>query len=275
MDNRKFLPAIVIGAIVVIILFAVSSSIFYTIQSSERAVIFKKFTVGLDKENILEPGFHMKAPWNDLIVFDVAETKAEETMDVLDKNGLSIKVDVSVRFYPKFERIGYIYERFRLGYINTLVIPEVRSTVRQVMGRYTAEEIYSTKRQDVETAIRTETADVLGNETNNVTMTTLLIRSIILPDKIKQAIESKLQQEQEALAYQFRLDKEKSEAERKRIAAEGESAANKIINNSLTPSLLKMRGIEATLKLAESPNSKVVVIGQGADGLPLILGGNN
>lgn len=275
MDNRKFLPAIVIGAIVVIILFAISSSVFYTIQSSERAVIFKKFTVGLDKENILEPGFHMKAPWNDLIVFDVAETKAEETMDVLDKNGLSIKVDVSVRFYPRFDRIGYIYERFRLGYINTLVIPEVRSTVRQVMGRYTAEEIYSTKRQDVETAIRTETADVLGNETNNVTMTTLLIRSIILPDKIKQAIESKLQQEQEALAYQFRLDKEKSEAERKRIAAEGESAANKIINNSLTPSLLKMRGIEATLKLAESPNSKVVVIGQGADGLPLILGGNN
>ena len=116
---------------------------------------------------------------------------------------------------------------------------------------------------------------LLGNETNNVTMTTLLIRSIILPDKIKQAIENKLQQEQEALAYQFRLDKEKSETERKRIAAEGESAANKIINNSLTPSLLKMRGIEATLKLAESPNSKVVVIGQGADGLPLILGGNN
>ena len=77
------------------------------------------------------------------------------------------------------------------------------------------------------------------------------------------------------MAYQFRLDKEKSEAERKRIAAEGESAANKIINNSLTPSLLKMRGIEATLKLAESPNSKVVVIGQGEDGLPLILGGNN
>ena len=106
-------------------------------------------------------------------------------------------------------------------------------------------------------------------------MRALLIRSINLPDKIKQAIESKLQQEQEALAYQFRLDKEKSEAERKRIAAEGESAANKIINNSLTPSLLKMRGIEATLKLAESPNSKVVVIGQGEDGLPLILGGNN
>ena len=105
-------------------------------------------------------------------------------------------------------------------------------------------------------------------------MKALLIRSINLPAQIKQAIENKLQQEQEALAYKFRLDKELSEADRKRIAAEGEAVANKIINNSLTPELLKMRGIEATIKLAESPNSKVIVIGGGDSGLPLILGSN-
>ena len=274
MDNRRLLPIIVISTIALIVVIGLSSSIFYTIRANERAVLFKKFNGGLDKENVITPGFHMKAPWNDLITFDVAENSAEETMDVLDKNGLSIKVDVSVRFYPKVERIGYVYERFTINYINRLVIPEVRSTVRQVMGRYTAEEIYSTKRPEVETAIRTETAEVLGNETNNIEMTALLIRSINLPEKIKMAIENKLQQEQEALAYQFRLDKEKSEAERKRIAAEGESQANKIINNSLTPALLKMRGIEATLKLAESQNTKIVVIGQGEDGLPLILGNN-
>ncbi|GHE73689.1 MULTISPECIES: prohibitin family protein [Roseivirga] len=274
MDNRRLLPIIVISVIALIVVVGLSSSIFYTIQANERAVLFKKFSGGLDKENVIAPGFHMKAPWNDLIVFDVAESKREETMDVLDKNGLSIKVDVSVRFNPKFDKIGHIYERFRLDYINTLVVPEVRSTVRQVMGRYSAEEIYSTKRPEVEAAIRNETAEVLGNETNNIEMTTLLIRSINLPDKIKQAIENKLQQEQEALAYQFRLDKEKSEAERKRIAAEGEAQANKIVNSSLTPNLLRMRGIEATLKLAESTNAKIVVIGQGKDGLPLILGNN-
>jgi regulator of protease activity HflC (stomatin/prohibitin superfamily) len=274
MENKKLIPVVIV-AIAALILLGLSSSMFYTIQANERAVLFKKFNGGLDKLNVIQPGFHVKAPWNDAIRFDVAESKAEEAMDVLDKSGLSITVDISVRFYPKFDKIGDIYERFRLSYINTLVIPEVRSTVRQVMGRFTAEEIYSTKRQEVEDAIRTETANVLGNETNNIQMTALLIRSINLPDKIKAAIESKLQQEQEALAYQFRLDKEKSEAERKRIAAEGESTANKIINNSLTPSLLKMRGIEATLKLAESPNAKVVVIGQGKDGMPIILGGNN
>ena len=101
-----------------------------------------------------------------------------------------------------------------------------------------------------------------------------MIRSIKLPDQIKTAIENKLKQEQEALAYQFRLDKEKSEAERKRIAAEGEADANKIINSSLTPELLRMRGIEATKDIANSPNSKVIVIGGGDDGLPLILNGN-
>lgn len=105
-------------------------------------------------------------------------------------------------------------------------------------------------------------------------MKALLIRSINLPAKIKQAIESKLKQEQEALAYKFKLDREKSEAERKRIAAEGEAKANKIINSSLTTALLKMRGIEATIELSKSPNSKVVVIGSGKEGMPLILGNN-
>jgi regulator of protease activity HflC (stomatin/prohibitin superfamily) len=146
--------------------------------------------------------------------------------------------------------------------------------VRQVMGRYTAEEIFSTKRAEVETAIENETEAVFSDEGNNIVMRALLIRSIKLPEQIRSAIENKLKQEQEALAYQFRLDKEKSEAERKRIAAEGEAAANQIINSSLTDELLKMRGIEATRDLIQSPNSKVIVIGGGKDGLPLILGGN-
>jgi len=274
MDNRKFLPFVVVGFVALMVVVYLSSSLFYTIRPGQRAVIFKKFGGGLDKENIILPGFHTKAPWNEHNVYDVTENQAEETMDVLDKSGLSIAVDVSVRFHPVYHKIGDIHETFGQDYVNRLVKPEVRSTVRQVMGRFTAEEIYSTKRPEVESAIKNETAAVLGNENNNIQMKALLIRSINLPDKIKLAIENKLQQEQEALAYQFRLDKELSEAERKRIAALGEAAANKIINNSLTPELLRMRGIEATLELSKSPNSKVVIVGSGKDGLPLILGNN-
>ncbi|MDH5474279.1 MAG: prohibitin family protein [Cyclobacteriaceae bacterium] len=272
MDNKKFLPVVIVTVISLFILIAFSSSIFYTVEATERAVIFYKFSGGLDKDDVKMPGLHAKAPWNEAYVYDVSENKQEEGMDVLDKNGLSIKVDVTLRFYPLFDKIGYIHEKFNVSYVEKLVIPEVRSSVRQVMGRYSAEEIYSTKRAEVETAIITETSEVLI--TNNIQMRALLIRSINLPAQIKQAIENKLEQEQEALAYQFKLDKEKSEAERKRIAADGEAIANKIINSSLTPELLKMRGIEATLELAKSPNTKVVVVGSGKDGMPLILGNN-
>ena len=271
MSNRR-LPFIILGVIALIVLLTLSSSLFYTIEATERAVIFYPFGKGLEKAEVIGPGTHMKAPWNNVYRYKVNEMSSDENMDVLDKNGLSIHVDITVRFFPVPSKIGFIHEQFTADYINILVIPEVRSTVRQVMGRYTAEEIYSTKRAEVETSIKTETEKILNS--NNVNATAVLIRSIALPEQIKVAIENKLQQEQEALAYQFRLTKEQSEAERKRIAAEGESRANNIINNSLTEKLLKMRGIEATLELAKSPNSKVIVVGSGKDGMPLILGNN-
>lgn len=274
MDNRKYLPFVIVGVIALIVLVSAFNRIFYRIEASERAVLFRSLSGTLEKENIIGPGWHMKAPWNDIYMYEVSESKIEENMDVLDKNGLSISVDVTIRFHPKYDAIGTLQENFRGDYIQRLVVPEARSTVRQVMGRFTAEEIYSTKRAQVEAAIIQETREVLGAEGNEVEMKNLLIRSIKLPEQIKNAIENKLEQEQEALAYQFRLDKEKSEAERKRIAAEGEAVANKIINSSLTKELLRMRGIEATQQLASSPNAKVIVIGSGDGGLPLILNSN-
>ena len=273
MDNKRILPFIVLGVIALFVLAGISSSLFYTIEAGQRAVIFEKFGEGLDKENIIDQGFHTKAPWNEVYVYDVQENTIDENMDnILDKNGLPMHVEISVRYKLIEEKIGYIHEIFGPTYVTKLIIPEMRSAIRQVMGRFTAEEIYSTKRAEVEATIKTESEKILN--ANNVTMVALLIKAIVLPEQIRIAIESKLQQEQEALAYRFRLEKEKSEAERKRIAAEGESRANNIINNSLTDKLLKMRGIEATLELAKSPNSKVVIVGSSKDGLPMILGGN-
>jgi len=274
MDNKKFLPYILVFAVVFILITFLSNSTFLTVEAGEAGVLFKRFSGGLEKETIYGQGFHVIAPWNKMYVYNVKEQTAEEAMSVLDKNGLSLNVDVTVRFNPLQDRIGYLHERFGRVYVNTLVIPEVRSAVRQVMGRYSAEEIYSTKRAKVEQSIIEEAQAKLGTAVNNIQLNALLMRSVDLPTNIKNAIESKLQQEQEALAYKFRLDKERSEASRKRIAAEGEAVANKIINSSLTSALLKMRGIEATIKLANSSNAKVVVIGGGDGGLPLILGSN-
>lgn len=274
MDNRKFLPFIIIGIVSIITVLYLSSEIFITIKAGERGVLYKRFQGGTDFDVSLSPGFHTKMPWNDIFVYNVRESIINEKMDVLDKSGLSVSVDVSVRFFPIYKQIPYLHEYFGEQYAELLVKPEVRSTVRRVMGRFTAEEIYSTKRAEVEDAIIVETEEILKSKDNNIQMQALLIRSINLPDQIKNAIEAKLQQEQEALAYRFRLDREKSEAERKRIEAEGISNFNEIINASLSNQILKQRGIEATLELAKSPNAKVVVVGSGKEGLPLILGNN-
>ena len=274
MDNRKFLPYVVIVFVVLVLGLILSNSTFLTIEAGESGVLFKRFGGGLEKEIVYGQGFHVVAPWNTMYIYNVKEQTAEESMTVLDRNGLTVKADVTLRFNPYQQKIGYVHERFGKSYVQTLVIPEVRSAVRQVMGRYSAEEIYSTKRGEVETNIINEAQKTLSGNDNNIRLNALLMREVTLPENIKQAIESKLQQEQEALAYRFKLDRERSEAERKRIGAEGEAAANKIINSSLTDALLKMRGIEATIALSQSPNSKVIVIGSGKDGLPLILGNN-
>jgi len=274
MENNKFLPFIIAGVIAVIAVLYLSSEIFITIKAGERGVLYKRFQGGTDFEISYKPGFHVKAPWNKIFVYNVRENIINEKMDVLDKSGLSVSVEVSVRFFPIYKQIPYLHEYFGEQYIDLLVKPEVRSTVRRVMGRFTAEEIYSTKRAEVEDAIIEETAKILKSENNNIQMQALLIRSINLPDQIKNAIESKLQQEQEALAYTFRIDREKSEAERKRIEAEGIAKFNQIINSSLTAQILKQRGIEATLELSKSANAKVVIVGGGKEGLPLILGSN-
>jgi len=269
--KSKLSPIIIIVIIAAgLFIFFFGARMFWTIQPGERAVVFKPYTIGLDKKDVYEPGFHIIAPWNKMIIYNVMEQTREERMDVLDKNSLSISMDVSIRFNPIYDKIGYLHETFGQNYSDVLVIPEVRSSVRSVTGRYTAEEIFSTKRMEVENTIKEETAKVLKD--NDIEMRALLIRSITLPPQIKGAIENKLKQEQEALAYKFKLDKERSEAERKRIEAEGISKYNQIISSSLTDKILEQKGIDATLSLANSANTKVIVIGAGQNGLPLILG---
>lgn len=271
MANKKTI-AIVIGVAIMLLLLLFGNRTFIIIRETQRAVLFRPFTDGLNKDRVFAPGFHMIAPWNRVIKYEVAEQQREERMDVLDKNGLSVNMDITVRFLPVAEKVGYLHEQFKGNYVNNLVVPEVRSSVRRVTGRYTAEEIYSTKRNEVESAIIDETGAVLMD--NNIQMRALLIRSINLPDQIRDAIENKLKQEQEALAYQFRLERETSEAQRKRIEAQGIADYNRIISSSLTSNILKQKGIDATIELSKSANSKVVVVGSGDDGLPLILGNN-
>lgn len=270
--NKKFGPTIALAVVGFFLFMILTSSTFLTIDAGERGVLFRPFSTGLDKENVYQPGFHVVAPWNTMYVYDVREKQLEEEMEVLSSNGLNIRVDVTVRVHPMYNRIGELHENFGKEYLNSLVRPEVRSAVRKVIGRFQPEELYSSKREEVQAMI---TEDIEANLTKNyVDLTATLIRDIALPDRVVTAIEEKIQAEQGALKYEYILQQEKKEAERRIIEAEGKAESNRILNASLTNNILKDKGIEATMKLSESPNSKTVIIGSGDGGLPLILGGN-
>ena len=270
--NKKFGPTIALALVGFFLFIILTSSTFLTIDAGERGVLFRPFSTGLDKENIYQPGFHVVAPWNSMYVYDVRETQLEEEMEVLSSNGLNIKVDVTVRVHPAYNKIGDLHENFGKEYLNSLVRPEVRSAVRQVIGRFEPEELYSSKREEVQAMIAQDIETSLTK--NFVALKATLIRDIALPDRVVSAIEEKIQAEQGALKYQYILQQESKEAERKIIEAKGKAESNRILNASLTANILKDKGIEATMKLSESPNSKTVIIGSGDGGLPLILGGN-
>jgi len=264
--KRVVIPVILL---IVALVFIMKSSI--TIKAGEAGVLFKTFAGGVKIDKTYGEGFHVLAPWNKMVVYPTRQQEIMEKMRVLSSNGLDITVEISTWFQLEELNIPSLHKEKGRGYLDNIVTPAIRSATRSVIGRYTPEEIYSTKRDVIQTEIYEETKVILGKQyiqTNEV-----LVRDITLPTTIKDAIENKLKYEQESLEYEFKLQKETKEAQRIRIAAEGKAEANRILNASLTPNILKEKGIEATLELAKSSNSKVVLIGNG-DGMPLILGDN-
>lgn len=264
------------GALFIII--AVFAVIFFskatvTIGSGEAGVLYKTFGGGVvtDKPALGE-GFHLVAPWNKVIVYEVRQQELQEKMKVLSSNGLDIQLEVSAWYQPQSDQLGLLHQKRGQNYLDRVIRPSIRSAARSVVGRYTPEQIYSSKRDAIQNEIFEETKAILDDQF--VQLNEILVRDVTLPPTIKTAIENKLKQEQEFLEYEFTIQKAQKEAERQRIDAEGKAAANKILNASLSENILKEKGIEATLELAKSPNSKVIVVGSGKDGMPLILGNN-
>ena len=264
------LPVILI--VLALMIFASKSSI--NVGYGEAGVLFRTFGGGVVTDAPpLGEGFHIIAPWNRVYVYNVKQQEFfEGNMQVLSSNGLEISLDVSVLYQPNIDRLGLLHRTKGENYVNIVLIPQIRAVARSVVGRYTPEQLYSTKRDAIQNEIFEETQKNV--ESQHIQLNAVLVRDVTLPMAIKEAIERKLRQEQEALEYEFRLAKAKQEAERQRIDAEGKARANKILSASLTSKILQEKGIEATLKLSESPNSKVIVIGGGDTGMPIILGNN-
>jgi len=270
MKQNRLMTMGVIALAAIMLILSLSNSIFLTIEPGQRGVLFERFGGGLNKTKSYPQGFHVLAPWNKMYIYDVRINEAYETMEVLSKNGLTITVELSYRFAPMPEKIGYLHDMVGKQYLERIVKPEIRSATREVIGKYLPEELYSTKREAIQDEIFQLTSDAVAEK--YITMDAVLIREVALPPSLQEAIERKLKEEQESLQYEFRLTKEKQEAERKVIEAQAKADANRILNASLTDKILQDKGIEATLELANSPNSKVIIVGSGEGGLPLILG---
>ena len=265
--NFKLIPVII--GLVVFIIFISKSTV--TIGSGEAGVLYKTFDGGVvTNEPPLGEGFHMVAPWNTVFKYEVRQQEISEQMQVLSSNGLEIKLDATAWFSPVYEFTGKLHQEKGENYIERVIRPAIRSAARSVVGRYTPEQLYSTKRDAIQDEIFTETKKILTNQ--YVQLNEVLVRDVTLPSTIKVAIETKLKQEQESLEYEFRLEKAKKEAERQRIEAEGKAKANEILSASLTDKILQEKGIEATIEISKSANSKVIVIGSGKSGMPIILG---
>jgi regulator of protease activity HflC (stomatin/prohibitin superfamily) len=271
--NPKLPRCFVPGLVAIIILLITGGNMFYTVNPGEKAGIFKRFGGGLDKDLVVPQGFHFIAPWNKVYIYNVKIQEDYEAMEVLSKNGLSIKVDLSFRFTPDMSHLGYLHDLVGEDYLESIIRPEIRSVTREVIGEYLPEELYSTKREEVEDKIYEITSTSIADK--YIFLDAILIRDVTLPKTLQAAIENKLRQEQEALEYEFKILKESKEAERKRIEAEGISDFQRIVTKTITPQLLKWKGVEATQELSKSTNSKVIVIGNGDGDLPIILGGNN
>ena len=241
---------VVIGIIFFIILVAKSS---VTIGSGHAGVLYKTFGNGVvTDEPPLGEGFHIIAPWNKVFVYEVRQQELSDKMQVLSSNGLEIRLDASAWYHPVYSDVAKLHQEKGENYLERVIKPAIRSAARSVVGRYTPEQLYSSKRDAIQDEIFIETKKILD----------------------KQFIELKLRQEQESLEYEFRLEKASKEAEKVRIEAQGKADANLILSASLTDKVLKDKGIDATLELSKSPNTKVIVIGSGEGGLPIILGDN-
>ncbi len=273
-DNQLSLPKGIIPIILIIligVIFLSKSTV--TIDSGEAGVLWKRFDGGVVTDQpAMGEGFHIVAPWNDVIIYEVRQLELFEQMKVLSSNGLDIQLDASAWYQPQIDKLGLLHQNIGPNYLDKVIKPAMRSAARSVVGRYAPEQIYSSKRDVIQKEIFDETKKILDNQF--VQLNEVLVRDVTLPTTIKDAIERKLGQEQESLEYEFRLIKAKKEAEKQRIEAQGKADANKILSESLNDRILKDKGIEATSALANSKNTKVVIIGGGKDGLPLILGDN-
>ena len=217
----------------------------------------------------LSEGIHVINPLKTVNELSVRSQTVKESASTPSSEGLMMSLDTSLIYHLNPVRAAEVFQKLGPRYEDVVVEPTLRSAIREATSSHSANALYTGERDAVAKQIFDQLTGQLG--ARGMIVENVLLRDIQLPATLKQSIELKQQAEQEALAMNFRLQKETQEAQRKRIEAQGVRDFQQIVAQGITPSLLEWKGIEATETLAKSPNTKVVVVGNPKNGLPLIL----
>ena len=299
----SFTVAVLVSMLAATVLFPY---VVITVPSGQVGVLWKRFNgydlycwcfVGrgtiLDPRELREEGLHIVWPWDKLFLYDLRLQSTTQTYNAISKDGVNVIVQVSIRYQLLHNSVGVLHKFIGPDYLNTVVGPEIGSQTRQVVSEYTAQQVY-TSREPIQDKVRNNSQNSLGAHLNTLVQPAAMeqpdpkhyndflqnsiqildtpVLGIELPPAIVAAINRQTEQFYQIQEFKYRVEREIEEAKRKQVEANGIAAFQKTVSQGISDSYLRWRGIEATLSLAQSPNSKIVVIGSGKDGLPIILG---
>jgi regulator of protease activity HflC (stomatin/prohibitin superfamily) len=220
--------------------------------------------------NTLKAGIQLVNPMARVVPMSIQTVESKETMDVPSKEGMTMQLEMSVLYHLDPEKAAQVYREVGLGYEKTIIETNFRSVARGVTASFEAKALYTSEREQVSQLITVDLQKLLGPR--GIIIESTPMRKLTLPAKLMNSIEEKLSADQESQRMQFVLTKEKQEAERKRIEAQGIADFQTIVTQGISDKLLQWKGIEATQELAKSQNAKIVIIGNPKNGLPLVLG---
>jgi regulator of protease activity HflC (stomatin/prohibitin superfamily) len=288
------LPIIIIYLMVATLVgFLIAPNVIITVPVGHVGILWKRFRGGtqLDPRLLKDEGMRVLLPWDKLELYDLRLQTHDDTYNAISKDGVNLTAKINIRFRLKHDAVPQLHQTIGPTYILKMLSPEIGNRAREIFAEYTAEEIYSTKRQEIQQKIRTHTKDMLGKSTmqrteaeseygehyrvsleDMINIYDTLVLSLELPATVNAAINRKVEQYYLVQEYGFRVEREKKESERKQIEANGIRDFQQTVTQGISDSYVRWRGIEATLQLAQSPNTKIVIIGSGKDGLPVILG---
>lgn len=240
-------------------------NIFITIDAGHAGVYWKRLNGGVVLNRVMGEGLHIIPPWNRIYIYDIRVQELNHTVEFLDANGLEISVGLSTRFFPVRSKLPILHQHVGPDYRQKVVIPELVSALRYVLGGKPFQEIYAQEEEQLIDAIRSPYSKRLAQY--DLTVDDVLITGVELPPEMKEAVEKKLVNQQEMQAYAYILERERKELDRKRIEGEGVAA----FQQASGVSILQWQGIKATESFAKSPNAKIVIMGNNGGSLPVIL----